>query len=268
MLNSVFEKTVWDNHRAVWWWVGGIAALTGLMVAFYPALEEMGSDFEELLDAYPDYLRAMFGISEGSEFFAAEGFFHGELYSAMLPVIFLIFTILRGAAATAGEEQAGTMDLTLSVPVSRSRVVVDEFGAIMLLTAGLGLTLVVILLAGNVIVEMGLGVAGIVAINLGLVLIALLFGALAMAVGAWTGRKALAAGVAAGVAVAAFFVNALAPLVSWLEIPQQASPFYWFLDSRPLANGFSWAGLGLLAAATAALWAAAVWAFRRRDIST
>ena len=102
MLDSVFEKTVWDSRRAIWWWIGGVVAIAALMVAFYPALEDF-SEFEEMLEAYPDYLLALFGIEVGAEFLTATGFIHGELYSAMLPVIFLIFTLLRGASATAAE---------------------------------------------------------------------------------------------------------------------------------------------------------------------
>lgn len=266
MLNSVLEKTIWDSRRSIWWWVGGLVALAAMMVAFYPALEDFG-DFEELMEAYPDYFLAMFGIEEAGEFLTAEGFLHGELYSAMLPIIFLIFTIMRGAAATAGEEQGGTMDLVLSVPISRSRVVVDKFLAMVALTAGLALSLVVVELIGNLLVDMGLSIEGIIAVNLGVVLLALLFGALAMAIGSWTGRRTIAAGAAAGAAVAAFFINGLAPLVPALETPQKFSPFYWFLDSKPLSNGFAWGQLVLLTGVTLVLFSVAVWAFRRRDIA-
>lgn len=267
MLNSVYQKTVWDQRRTIWWWIGGIAALALMMVAFYPALEDM-TEFEDLFEAYPDYMLAMFGIDDASEFLTAEGFLHGELYSAMLPIIFLIFTIMRGAAATAGEEQSGTMDLVLSVPISRSRVVVEKLLAMVALTTVLALSLVVLELVGNLVVDMGLSLSGILAVNLGLVLLALLFGALSMAVGSWTGRRTMAAGVAAGVAVAAFFINGLATLVSALETPQQFSPFYWYVDPKLLTNGFAWGPLALLTAVTIVFFGVAVWAFRRRDIST
>jgi ABC-2 type transport system permease protein len=265
MLTTVFTKTVWDHRRTIWWWLGGIALLALFIVAYYPALGDL-SEFADLLESYPEAMLALFGI-DPQEFLTASGFIHGELYSAMLPTVFLIFTIMRGAAATAGEEQDGTMDLTLSVPVSRDRVVIDKFLAMAAMTSALGASLVVIFLAGNPLVDLELSVAGIIAINLGLVLMSLLFGALAMAIGAWSGRRVLAAGVAAGVAVAAFFINGLAALVDALEVPQKLSPFYWLLDSKPLNNGFDWAGLTLLAATTAVLLAAALWAFRCRDVA-
>jgi ABC-2 type transport system permease protein len=265
MLDSVFEKTVWDGRRSIWWWLGGLVVLQGFMVAYYPALGDM-SEFADLLEQYPEAMLALFGI-DPQEFLTAAGFIHGELYSAMLPVIFLIYTIMRGAAATAGEEHDGTMDLTLSTPVTRSRVVVDSALAMTATTVALGLSLIVVLLVGNLLVDLELSVAGIVAINLGLVLTGLLFGAMALALGAWTGRKVVAAGVATGVAVAAFFFNGLASLIEAFEVPEQFSPFHWLLDSKPLINGFDWGGIALLTAVTVAFFAAAVWAFGRRDIS-
>lgn len=130
------------------------------------------------------------------------------------------------------------------------------------------MSIAIVLLVGNPLVGMELGIANVLAINVGLALLALLFGSLAMAVGAWTGRRGMAAGVAAGAAVAAFFVNGLAPLVSALETPQKFSPFYWFLDPKPLVNGFAWGQLLLLGAVSVGFFAAAAWAFRRRDIAT
>lgn len=267
MLANVFGKTVWDNRRAIWWWGGGILALTAMMVGFWPSVQDVG-EFTQLLESYPETFLALFGIEDVTEFATAAGFMSGELYSAMLPIIFLVFAIQRGAAATAGAEQDGTMDLTLSVPVTRRRVVVDSFLALTALMTGLGAVVAAVLLVGGALVDLGLSTSGVLAINLGLVLLGLVFGALAMAVGAWTGRRVVASGVAAAVAVAAFFVNGLAPIISSLEVPQRLSPFHWLLGAKPLSTGFDWTGLALLGATVLVLLAVAAWAFERRDIAT
>lgn len=267
MIHNLYEKTMWESRRSIWWWIGGIAGLTMLMVGFYPSLEGM-EGFADLLANYPEAFLAIFGLDDPSEFLTGAGFMSGELYSAMLPIMVLIFTIQRGAAATAGAEQDGTMDLTLSTPVSRRRVVVQKALALATSTALIGASLIAVLVVGSPIVDMGLRLEGIVAVNVGLVLFGLLFGALAMAVGAWTGRRALASGTAAGVAVLAFFVNGLAPLIEVLQTPEKFSPFGWLLDENPLSTGFDWSGLGLLAGTALALFAVAVWAFERRAIGT
>ena len=123
-------------------------------------------------------------------------------------------------------------------------------------------------LVTNPIFDLGLGLQGVVAVNLSLVLLALLYGAIALLVGALTGNRGLAAGIAAALAVIAFFSNSMASLVDILEIPQKLSPFYWYIGNEPLANGFSWFHISLLVVVTLAIFALAVVAFQHRDVGT
>ena len=46
-------------------------------------------------------------------------------------------------------------------------------------------------------------------------------------------------GVPAAVAVVAYLVNGLGPMVSWLEPVQELSPFYQYIAHDPLRNGVS-----------------------------
>ncbi len=264
-MHSVYTKTLWDSRRSYWWWVAGLAAIVFLMSIFYPLIAEDVDAWQELLELYPEGFLAIFNI-DLEQFTTGAGYLSGELYSLMLPIIVIIFTVLRGASATAGEEHEGTMDLLLGAPVLRSRVVIDKFAAAGLLTAGLGAALVVSLLIANPIFDLGLGMEGLIAINLNLVLLALLFGAVALLLGAWTGSRAVAGGAAAALAVASFFAHSLASLTDVMDIPQKLSPFYWYIGNDPFIEGFSWFHTGLLVLVTAALFALAVYAFTRRDI--
>lgn len=264
-MHSVFAKTLWDSRRSYWWWVAGLSAIVFLMSIFYPLIAEDVDAWQELLELYPESFLAIFNI-DLEQFTTGAGYLSGELYSLMLPIIVIIFTVLRGASATAGEEHEGTMDLLLGAPVLRSRVMIDKFAAASLLTAGLGATFVLSLLIANPIFDLGIGMEGLLAINLNLVLLSLLFGAIALVVGAATGNRGLAGGVAAALAVASFFAHSLAGLTDVMEIPEKFSPFYWYVGNDPFINGFSWFHTGLLVLVTAALFALAVYAFTRRDI--
>ena len=66
--------------------------------------------------------------------------------------------------------------------------------------------------------------------------------------------------------VAAFLLNALAPLADWLEPWQKASAFHWALGENPLRNGMDWPMAGVLAAACVALVLVAAAAYSRHDI--
>ena len=70
----------------------------------------------------------------------------------------------------------------------------------------------------------------------------------------------------AGLAVVAYLVNALAPLVGWLEPIRKASPFFQYLGHDPLRTGVSVAAIAVAATSTAVLVSMAVVGFERRDV--
>ncbi len=158
------------------------------------------------------------------------------------------------------------MDLLLAQPIPRRRVVLESFWAMAAMTTGLAAAVFVVLVVADPLVDLDLGLVGLFAANVGVVLLALVFGSLALAVGALSGSRPLAIGVGAGMTFATFFINGLAPLVDAIAWTQRLTPFFWFLDSRPLDTGFSWNFL-VLVAAVAALVGLAVWGFERRDVS-
>jgi ABC-2 type transport system permease protein len=130
--------------------------------------------------------------------------------------------------------------------------------------AGLGLLTLLAIFAGMLFTGGGVGLAGALAATVQLAALSMLFGTLALAVGAASGRTAVASGVAVGVALVTYLVDALANLVGWLG-PFE-SPFHWYAPANPLVAGFSVSGLGLLIGCTALLVVIAVRAFDRRDI--
>lgn len=97
-------------------------------------------------------------------------------------------------------------------------------------------------------------------------LVGVLFGTLALAVGAATGRRGLARGVAAAFAVASYLVSSLADLVSLLRPVRPLSPWYQAIGVDPITHGFSWRLL-ILVGLTAAFVAASSAAFERRDLA-
>ena len=114
---------------------------------------------------------------------------------------------------------------------------------------------------------MALPVGGVAAAMLHLALLGVVFGALALAIGAAVGHAGAARAVPAVVAVVAYVVNGLAPQVSWLQPVRELSPFYQFNGHDPLRNGVSALAVLVAAGTIAALVALAVAGFRRRDVA-
>jgi ABC-2 type transport system permease protein len=123
------------------------------------------------------------------------------------------------------------------------------------------------LLGEGSLAQMTLPAGGVAAAMTHMILLALVFGTMALAIGAATGHPAVSRAIPAIVAVIAYVVNGLASVVFWLKPAQKLSPFYQYSGHDPLRHGLSWPAILVAVATIAVLAAIAVAAFRRRDLA-
>jgi len=267
VLSSVFLKTLRDRRRGFIYWALGLVAFIAMEVAVYPTVRD-NPEFKKLSENYPDAVKSFFGFGGQFDITSGAGFLGIEAFSMIVPLILIFCTVAAGASAIAGEEERGTLDLLLSLPVSRSRCLLEKLAALVVETLALGLVLWTALVIAVPLAKMHVGVGELLAASLLATALALVLGMIALAVGAASGRRGLAIGVSASLAVATYVVNSLASLVGWLEHLQWASPFFYYARSDPLRNGLDVSdllvllGIALVAACLAPI------AFARRDLST
>ena len=266
MLSSVLGRRIWERRSGYVWWLAGLVALASITVGFWPTIERDTDALGQLFESLPKGFVSIFGASDVEALFTAAGFINSRIYSSVGAIIVVFFAISMGTHAIAGEEDSRTLDLLLSHPIARRSIVIQSFGAMAAMTAGLALAVLIVLLVADPLVDLDLPLEGMVAANVGMVLLALVFGTLALAVGGATGRRALTMGIAAGATFATFFVNGLAPLIEQIAWTRRLTPFFWVLDPQPLEQGFAWQFL-VLAVVIVALLGAAVWSFDRRDVA-
>ena len=129
----IWMRTVRDQRRALLGWSLGVAALVFVMALVWPTVRDM-KDIQKFLDNYPEALRKLFRLDS---YGTGAGYLNSELYSLMVPAIFLVFSIARGARLVAGEEEDGTLDVLVCVAPSRGRVVLEQAGALATVTLAL-----------------------------------------------------------------------------------------------------------------------------------
>ena len=151
------------------------------------------------------------------------------------------------------------MDLLLAVPVSRTRVLLEKTAAMVVGTLGLAAATGATLVVEGRLFDMVIPVDKVGAAMLHLALLGLVFGALALAIGAATGSTGLSRGVPAVVAVVAYMVHGLGPMVEWLRPVQEVSPFYQYIAHDPLRTGVSTSSATVAVATVVVLTAVAVW---------
>jgi ABC-2 type transport system permease protein len=266
MLRNIFLKTLRDTRRALVWWSLGLVGMAALMIAVYPTVRD-NPDLNKMVKDYPEALKVFIAFGGDLDYVSGAGYLGSELFSFMVPLLLLVAAIGAGARAIAGEEERGTLDLLLANPISRRRLVLDKLAALAIEVAILALVLWLSLLVGVEIVGMNVSASHLASATASAALLAFAFGAIALLVGAATGRRAVAIGVTAACAVAAYLVNSLAVLVDFLEPIRKASPFYHYVASDPLRHGLGIGNAGFLIVLALVAAILTALAFDRRDLA-
>jgi ABC-2 type transport system permease protein len=263
-LGAVWSKTLRDQRRSLAWWAVGVGLVVLMYSAFYPSIEKSAAQFNDYMKNLPEAVRDMLG---GSNIASPEGYLMSEIFSFLGPVLLLVYAIGAGARAIAGEEGRGTLDLLLSTPIRRRRVVVETFVAMTLGTLFLAATAWLVTAVAGPAFDLTVAFGGLTAAFLNLFLMALAFGTLALATGAATGGKGLAIGIASAAALATFLLKTFGSVVSWLEPYRLLSPFYYYTGHDPLRNGFHVLDPIVLAGISVAALVVAMVTFEGRDLS-
>ena len=261
MLRDIWTKTLWDQRRTLIGWAIGFALVSLVYGGFYPfaATPEYG----ELIESLPPGISEAFGWDDIA---SAHGYMGSTVFGILGPVLALVMAIGLGARAIAGSEEDGSLELLIAHPVSRMRVVLQKTAALGVAALGAGIMVFLAILAIRGPIDLDLPISHIAAASFNLALFGFLFGTVAILIGAITGRKGLAVGATAGIAVIAFLANGLAPQVDALAWLQNVSPFYWANGTDTLRDGIDPLMSLLLAGVAALAVATAVFTFDRRDV--
>jgi len=262
-LRNVFVKTIHDRRHGLLWWSVGIGLLTIATLSVWPSVRD---EYQKLIQNYPEALLAFFGVERGG-LGSAAGYVQVELFSLMVPLLLIGYMIAGGSAATAGEQEAGTLEFLLAQPVSRRRVLLEKYLGLSAALAVISIAFVVVLIISTRLFALDIGIPNLLAATASAYMLGLLFGAVTLLAGCMTGHRALAAGIASAAAVSAYLLSTLATLVAGLKRFRPLSPFWWYSGHDPLRAGLEPLHVGLLLVATAVCITAAVVAFDRRDLA-
>lgn len=260
MAGSVFKKTLSDQRRFLLWWALGLIGVIAVYVAPY----------QQYIEQFPADLNTESGIYGAlgmQDLTSPEGYLHSTFFALLGALLMIMVGVILGARAIAGDEENGMLDLILAHPVSRTRLVAERFASLAVALLLLGAVVWVGILAAAGLADMAIPIEGLTAAVLGLVLVSLLFGTVALAIGALTGRRSLTLGLTAAIGVTSYLVNNLASQVGSLEDAEKVSPFYYYVGVDPLQRGLAAGPPAVLAVTTLALLVLSVWAFNRRDVA-
>ena len=125
MIGSVFLETLKTTWKQMVYWGVGLAAMALLVVIMVPLFSMQ--DMRKLLESFPPVILAMIGVGGDLEIFATNEGFVAIGFFGKSALIFAVYPVVMGMRITANEEDSGTMDVLLSLPIDRARVIVEKF---------------------------------------------------------------------------------------------------------------------------------------------
>ena len=262
---TLFLKTWRDHWRSFLAWSATLIALVSLQMSIYPSISENKSFIQKFLDAYPDAIKKIFRMQD---YTSGPGFLGTELYSMMIPLVLIAVGSTWAASATAEEEDEGTADILLTLPISRVRILTAKIAA-----AFSAITLLAFVAMGNILilrasVKMEIDTSKLLAGTLMSIALAFFFTGLAFLIGAYSRHKGSAVGVITGIALITFLIYSLSGLVDDFDPIAPFNPMEWALGGAPLFEGLDLVALLKLSLGALAFLSLANLKFDRKDIST
>jgi putative exporter of polyketide antibiotics len=270
-LGSVYGKTLRDSRRA-------FALATGLIVLLFVTggaaiagafgTVETRAQAASLADILPPIFQGLLGRPVG---LSTLGGFIEWRYVVLFFILIPIWSILALSSTLAGEAARGSLELVATSGLSRRRLALQKlFAHLTVVALTMAIFAIAIWVTGQafatlpgdeIAAEAAFGYAALTGIMI------LLPGSIAFAAAPFVGRGA-AAGLAALVMLAAYFVNGFRDSIPAFDAVAPLSYFSWTYNHVPLAGLYDWAALALPAALIVVLLGVGLIGFERRDLAS
>jgi len=264
LLRSLFLKTLRDLRGQIWGWGLGAGSLALMVAALYPSFKDQMGLYAQMMKGYPAALTAFFGdISNIAEW---SGWLNIEFFSWVPPML-AIFAVVAGTGLIAGEEDKGTLDLLLSHPIRRWRVVVEKFAGFVVATLFICLLIALCLLLSAVIAGEAKGLARLLVASFDIAPITLASGGLALMASVVFRQRRLATSLSVIVVIGSWFLDSLGKVVIVLKPYRPLALFHYYNGGSVLTRGENWGNVGVLLGLTGIFILVSLLAFQRRDIA-
>ena len=248
-----------DRRRSILAWGLPLGLMSAFIVAIFPSVEE---SISKAVEGYPEGLKEAFGIGQLTN---VEQYLQAEMLSLIVPLALGYLAVRAIASCLTGSAETCRLDVLLSAPVSRTRLVAAGFLATAVELAAVLIVTGLLTGLGSVLAGAGLDAGRAAAGFANVWPLALLFAGFGAIAAGFSLRTSVVTGSVAGLLVAMYVVDLIGRLDPDLSGLRYASVFKYYGNAiedgiEPLA----FAGVTLAACALGALGARL---FERRDLA-
>lgn len=263
---SVFKDTMRFTWRMTLIWGIGFAAMMALTLQIAPAME--GLELVELMSSMPAWMLAAAGINNPQSMATPEGLIALGVFGK-LALLFAAYPVVMGLKVTSAEEKDGMMDVMLSLPLPRWRVIFEKFLAY---TLNIGMLMALTLAGlyiGNFGVALEIDIVKLMVITVSVMPVMIFLLALTTFTGSIISKHQLVITIVTVYIMFSYAVQTVGPMVDapWMDAVESVALFTYYNVENTLLNGVTFWHVGLMLGLAVALVGASFINFERRDIA-
>lgn len=267
MIGSILIETFKQTWKQMVYWGVGLAAMAMLVVVMVPLFDMQ--QMKDLLASFPPVILAMIGVGSELDVFATNEGFVAIGFFGKSALIFAVYPVVMGMRITANDEDSGIMDVVLSLPVGRARVVVEKFLAYCASIIGVVALIYLGLYLGASLGGVDLNVARLAEVTFYLIPLMVFVMAATMFIAVLVRRRQVALGVVTAFVVVSYMLQTigLAAEGTVAESIGIVSFLTYYNAGDILAQGFIWPHIAGFVGFSALMLLAALYRYEQREIA-
>jgi ABC-2 type transport system permease protein len=268
MPGVIFRETLRRSWRGMLIWGIGIALIGAMQALTLPDVDAL-QDYANLMETMPPALIQAVGGGDAAFFATPEGYLASQFYGIAL-IIFAIYALVAGLNITVNEEDRGVLDIVISLPVPRWRVIVERLAAYTVMTVAIVAITFIGMWASLVATpSLQINTTRLFEATINVLPGTLLVLAATTLIGTVLRRRGAATGIAVFFVIGSYFIDFIGAAASGtLAESLRAISFYRYYNSTGvMQNGLMWGNVLLLMGVAAVCVVGSLWFFERRDIA-
>ncbi|MDP2683763.1 MAG: ABC transporter permease subunit [bacterium] len=264
---TVFLRVLNDRKisLAVYCLVGIV--LLWMFIILYPIIEEQASVIMELFEGLPEGFLKAFG-ADSESFTTVEGFLAAKQYSATWPIMVILLLVALAGTVIAGEIEKGSIEISLSNPVSRLRIFFGRYSVGFIGLLAFTVCSVFSLVPLAAFYDVDIGFSNVLKLSIITSLFGLTVLSLSMLLSSIFSEKNKVYMFVGGVMVVMYMLNVVALIKEDIDYIKYAS-FFHFLETNGalILNEIGNISIIVFAVCSIAFTIIGAWWFNKRDIA-
>lgn len=222
---SLFTKTLYDKRAFIIGWGLGLIFLGFLMMIFYPAFHE-DTGLDQLVKSLPPAFQGIIGDLNNLK--ELPSYVGSQLFEVRIPIFVSILAIILAVGLTVTEEERGQLRMLLALPLSRPRILLTKWLAIVIISLVTTIAVIAGVELGLVVIHESLALDVLLRVGVMTWLLTVCLATIVFGIGIATGSRGLTMGLGVLIAVGSFILTTFAKSVDWLQPYENASLLHYF----------------------------------------